>query len=438
MYTQNEIILINLFALFGSIFLFYNMFHAYKELGCNQNRLKWQKYTAIILSFIIVVTFSASGNSLISMITFAIFMMLLGYLFYNNQKYYQIYYSILCIGVFITDCIVVMGCQMLFLHHIIYFSRNAYYIIFNDIVIRFMEFITIQLITFVLKRKSKGSISGIQLVTSTIFPIFSLVFLYTLIYLIQIYAGPTQIVLLLINTVLLFVLNIYFTNIFGAILKNNQLKQEIELEKQQSALSYRYYERVEQQYQESRKVIHDIRNHIQTIERLLELQETSALYEYTSNIQEMLNKLGMSYFTSVKVLNIILNDKKLKMEKLGIKLDITIRNITLDFMRDIDITTVFSNLLDNAIEAANQSKEKWILFHAENKHDFISITIQNSFLTCPKKDKHMFRSSKPNHSGCGLKNIERVLSNYNSDIQYRVVENENERFFLVSLMLIPD
>ncbi|MFA9377006.1 MAG: sensor histidine kinase [Lachnotalea sp.] len=437
MYTQNELIIINILAIAGSVFLFYCLLHAFTELGCNQNRSKLKKYVAFSISFVIAIMGAMSGNNLISMLSFSITSVLLGVYFYNNQKSYVIYYAILCVGVFISDSIATIGFQTVLHYQLISFNRNSYYLIVEMLLIRFMEFITIQILTFLLKRKTRATINHLQLFTSLLFPMFSFIFLYSLIYLLQVYPGVIQRSLFLFNTILLLVLNIYFTYIFGNLLKSNQLKQELEIEKQHSSLQYRYYERVEQQYQESRKVIHDIRNHIQAVDRLVALRDSETISQYTTDMQEMLNQLGMTYFTSVKVLNIILNDKTMTMTSLGIKSDITLRDISLDFMRDIDITTVFSNLLDNAIEAAKDSKEKWIYFHADRTHDFISITLKNSFLTTPKKSNTLFHSTKQNHDGYGLKNVERVLLKYNSDIQYQILDENDAKIFSVSLLLMP-
>ena len=59
-------------------------------------------------------------------------------------------------------------------------------------------------------------------------------------------------------------------------------------------------------------------------------------------------------YSTNKVLNIILNDKIEKAEKEDIKVKSVIGDVSLDFIRDIDLTAIISNIFDNAIESARE------------------------------------------------------------------------------------
>ncbi|MDU2198078.1 MAG: ATP-binding protein, partial [Peptostreptococcaceae bacterium] len=124
-----------------------------------------------------------------------------------------------------------------------------------------------------------------------VIPIFSVIYILTLVSILQIYAGFQESVLLIVNIVLILILNIYVTHIFDAISKNNILQNEINLYHQQSKLQHRYYDNLESKYMQSRKLIHDIRNHLQSIERLYELKDNDRAKEYTNDIHIMLNEL---------------------------------------------------------------------------------------------------------------------------------------------------
>ncbi len=60
-------------------------------------------------------------------------------------------------------------------------------------------------------------------------------------------------------------------------------------------------------------------------------------------------------------MNILLTDKNAVMQEKGIHSDIKIDNVDLSYIEPIDITTIFGNLLDNAIEAATSDGDKYIL-----------------------------------------------------------------------------
>ncbi|MCK8058154.1 MULTISPECIES: ATP-binding protein [unclassified Fusibacter] len=132
----------------------------------------------------------------------------------------------------------------------------------------------------------------------------------------------------------------------------------------------------------------------------------------------MLNRLGQNYYTSNKMLNIILNDKVQTMRAQGISEDIKIADVDLSFIRNVDMTTLFSNILDNAIEAALVSDEKKIHLRVSHVHDFVTITLKNTSAEKPLKKDDDFLTTKPHHEGLGLKNVKRVVEAYKGDVQF--------------------
>lgn len=178
-------------------------------------------------------------------------------------------------------------------------------------------------------------------------------------------------------------------------------------------------------YQESRKLIHDIRNHLHTIEDLYNMNDLQAGTTYTQDIHQMLNELNQKYYTSNKVLNIILNDKFQKIKNTHIDLDYRIGNIDLGFIRDIDITTVFANLLDNAIDAAMVVKNNsYIKIDVDKFNEFIVINIENSTNDMPVKKGERFKSTKKNHQGLGLENTIRAIKVYGGTMVVDYCENK--------------
>lgn len=90
------------------------------------------------------------------------------------------------------------------------------------------------------------------------------------------------------------------------------------------------------------------------MEELYRREEAVDAEHYASNIQQLLNSFQQTYYTSEKLLNIILNDKVQQMRRAGIREDVRIGEIDLSFMREIDITALFGNLLDNAVASAEE------------------------------------------------------------------------------------
>ena len=120
----------------------------------------------------------------------------------------------------------------------------------------------------------------------------------------------------------------------------------------------------------------------------------------------MLNSLGLKFYSGNRMLNIVLNDKLkgLSEEQAQCRLG----GVDLGFLSDMDITTIFANLLDNALEAGGGTPEFWIRIQGEQIQDFIIIKIWNSCMDTGKKK---------DHEGIGLENVRLALTKYQGEME---------------------
>lgn len=197
-------------------------------------------------------------------------------------------------------------------------------------------------------------------------------------------------------------------------------------------MQYEYYGAIENKYNSSRKLIHDVKNHIHTIENLYKAQEHEKAREYSENMYRLFEELGQKQFTSNKTLNIILNDKYQKAICNNITLKCFVETAELDFIEDIDLTTIFANLLDNAIEAAQESVgEKEICLKVAKFNDFVVINISNTTNEELVIKGNQLRTTKKNHSGLGLENVKLVLMRYQGNMTIKY----DEGMFTVNLVI---
>lgn len=416
--------------LLGSIFIVYAIFYSMKRIGTNVTIGSLRKNLIVTGYIILSVGFSLLGNGLVNLLILML-IPVIGHYLYNNLRLYLIYYTGFVIALYLTDILSLILLQLLFQNNFLYFVQQQAYYMTLVITIRFLEYLVLKFLTAIIRRKQHVHITRRQMFSSFLLPVFSIINLLSMMFFVQVYLSEEFIILLEINIALLLGLNIYFTSVFDIITQNNHLENELNLYRQQQAIQVRYYENLEQKYDNTRKLIHDIRNHIQAMEHLYEEQENTEGCRYTKDVHDMLNQLGQKYYTSCKMLNIILNDKVQTMEALGISPDIKISMVDLGFIRDVDITTLFANLLDNAIEAAAKSKEGQIILRVAMVHDFISVILRNSMTEIPVKHGDTFVTTKEKHDGLGLKNIERVVKNYKGDVQYEW----GEQYFITRIML---
>ncbi|MCI9152472.1 GHKL domain-containing protein [Lachnospiraceae bacterium] len=363
--------------------------------------------------------FQDSRSIHLILLAYMVFMtMLTGRQLYNRRRIYQFYYFLFP---------VTMAAVRIFVIYMVfaYMSSRWGSMIFDyaltntALVIRQLtEILLTGAWAVVLNRKKYEHVKGIQFAGLFLAPAVSVFIIFSLIYTGDVFVQLYGAFLILLNILALVVMNLYIWYLFSYQSKNKKLRAELEIRKKQSEMLYQYYEKVEQRYQYSRKMIHDMRNHLQAIEALQE-QDTDKGKEYVRNMRQMLDDLGIVNYTDNRMFNIILNDKAEEAKKSGIGMEIRIGEIRLEHIRDMDMTTIFANLLDNALEAAEQAEGKrMIRVQADTFHDFTVVKIRNSMPCAGGGTKAAASAEKVCAAACGLEK---------PDVQFMSLEGAGQK-----------
>ena len=392
--------------------LYYFMSHIRHEMKRNRREYLLVFCVYACLIFVVILAEQKLRTNMLTIGFTFLYSMMVGYFMFSKKKTYLCYCGIYIVCVYCCQQIICMGVLQWYIrsHFTIGYGYGNLCIALKCIALLVLT----KLLTFLVNRSEDKKVSRKKYWGIFLLPMFSLLFLYTLLSMGSIYLQFYGYGLFLLNVVALLFLNIYIIYLFYYVGKAGRLQNDLELQKQKSEMQFRYYEDLEEKYQSSRKLIHDMRNHLRAIEELYGNEEQEAK-SYVEDLHQMLNKMGQTYYTDNRMLNIILNDKVKKAVQEGITVDVKIGNISLDGMKDVDITTIFANLLDNAIEAAVQAAgEKFIAIQAEKFHDFHIIKLTNTKRQECKKKGHM---------GIGLVNVRNALERYEGTME---IKEENE------------
>lgn len=146
-----------------------------------------------------------------------------------------------------------------------------------------------------------------------------------------------------------------------------------------------------------------------------------------------LDRIGLKLLigTGNRYLDIILRDKRTKAEQSGIYFEDDIDFQRGGFVEAVDISTIFGNLLDNAIEACeliDENGKRFIQVTAKQKNSLLVISVKNSISDIPV-DKD--RKNKKIISGYGLLNVENAVHKYEGEIS----AVKEEEVFNVNIVL---
>ena len=97
---------------------------------------------------------------------------------------------------------------------------------------------------------------------------------------------------------------------------------------------------------------------------------------------------------------------------------------------------ILNNLLDNAIEAAVNSKNAFVSLSANYVNTYAVITISNSCNNTPITFNNKLITTKENKNkhGMGIRSVKKTLKKYDGDLEWEY--NENNKIFITTVMLL--
>lgn len=172
--------------------------------------------------------------------------------------------------------------------------------------------------------------------------------------------------------------------------------------------------------QNLRKLRHDMNDHLGVIQGLIDIGQYDSLKSYVEKISEKLYPANDFVLISDEAFFIILNIKKALAAEKDISFESTIILNTLP-LSDLEVCSLFGNILDNAIEAAEISEDKYIDLSIKETKNAWNIQCINSYLISPVfEGDDILKSTKNNKEihGIGTQNIKEIVMKYGGAIAY--------------------
>ncbi len=221
-----------------------------------------------------------------------------------------------------------------------------------------------------------------------------------------------------VNAILLIFLDLVIFWVYQYMQERNLEFTNLQLQLQKDMDRLSYYENLRQHDENQRILIHDMKNHLQAIMAMNLNGEQKRINEYIEHLINSKELQTAMHLCDHELLNVILNRyTKLCGEK-NIKFNVDIRSNRIDKMAENDITSLFANILDNAVEAAEKGDNGFIEISISN-HEENGSTIISVLNSCTSKPKMRsdgtyvsLKTDSGNH-GMGMKSIQKVLRKYN-------------------------
>ncbi len=196
----------------------------------------------------------------------------------------------------------------------------------------------------------------------------------------------------------------------------------------------RLWKEKEEQYNLSKSNIelinqkcHDLKHQIRTIGKRGELDK-----EVVKEIEDVISIYDSPVRTDNEALDVILTEKSLLCNSMGVKLCCIIDGKKLGFMTDADLYALFGNIIDNAIEAVENLDEgkRTISLSVKETNGFLVVNIHNYYngVLRFEHDKlpQTTKRDKAYH-GYGMKSVKMLCDKYGGEMS---IHTENSVFNL--------
>lgn len=217
------------------------------------------------------------------------------------------------------------------------------------------------------------------------------------------------------------------------IMSRNVFREKEQLASQYLNEQQKHYEYLEMRERKTKKFRHDLRNHMYMLNTLNQQQEYEKLQEYLKIINGEIEAFGNSICVNNGIVDAILNKFASEAEKLGMKMEVIGHFPSKCNIGAYDLCTIFSNLLNNAVEAEQESEGDTIHVSCGYTQEKIIISIENDSVGKKIEKNGTFETSKKdkfNH-GFGLENVKECVERNEGEL---LIKSEENRFKVIVLL----
>ena len=214
-------------------------------------------------------------------------------------------------------------------------------------------------------------------------------------------------------------------------LREQEQKDKMQIAQLQQQFAY-YQEKLKDE-EKVRSVYHDMKNHLLVLQRQINSPETAEMVE---KLQSQVAMYEDYEHTGNDILDIILKEKSETAREKHIALSVTADLNGVDFIEPLDISTIFGNGLDNAIEASEKlpEEQRAILVKAGKMQNFFSVLIENNCLQDSGNTKSRTTKTDDFFHGFGISNMRNAAEKYGGQLTTKC---ESGKFLLKILLPIP-
>lgn len=227
--------------------------------------------------------------------------------------------------------------------------------------------------------------------------------------------------LLMVSEIGIIFINILCLYITVNLNETRKREEQLIIDKRRSENSQQYAQTVKEQYEQTRRLRHDMKQYSSALLALIKNGKSDLAETFVEKQTESLSKIETVINVDNDFLNAILNSKLSFAKSKEIDVLCSIEN-DISGIEDIDLCNLIGNLLDNAIAAAEKCDPDLRLIEVKisSAGSRLVIVVKNSILASVLKENPDLNSTKqdPSEHGFGVKTIKYIAEKYSGSCDF--------------------
>ncbi|MGL5977387.1 MAG: sensor histidine kinase [Erysipelotrichaceae bacterium] len=230
-----------------------------------------------------------------------------------------------------------------------------------------------------------------------------------------------------------FVIFLYFLFIlygYGSAMQKSHINEQMQ---RQMNIQKGYANFFMEKNEEFRKMKHDFRHHLTTIQALIEADAKTETLDYIAELNDSINALYATKFCSNLYANAIFSSfySQCLEHNVNFHTKLDIQDISI---KNIDLSILLNNALSNALEACLNIEQgaREIDVLANMNENFLAIRVTNTFNgeLIVEQDELLTTKSEQGH-GIGMSSMRTIVNKYQGDFSY----SHSEHYFILEILI---
>lgn len=426
-----EITIVNIFLYLFQMVVFY----FYCNNVFNSKYTKKFRFLCTTIGFVLLYFINLIGQVYINGIAIIVVSFLLMFFVYNSSVLNSLLQSILYLALMAaSEYLIIPVINIVYNFYGIDFHDNFHGYLIVAIFSKMLHFISLMIMMMFFNKNKQQSLSKKGILLILAIPISNVAILIMLEGISQKvpYNKEMNVIWIVIAGILMLLTFLVFANrsyIIGQAEKLN----ELEVENQKRKIDDQYFSILQKTNDDMKILAHDFKNHLSQINSLTSIED---IHRYINKIYPEVEFLSATGISKNKTLDLVLSKYSSLCLLKNIKLIIDVKTSNLSQIENVDLVALINNLLDNAVEAAENSENRLIEFRILSENNYYDkLLIINSCDQKPiSKNNEIITNKKAReYHGYGLKSVKRIVKKYNADYYWEY--DENNKVFLTSVII---